>query len=333
MTSPKVTIIVSPRERFSESVASLASIYSDTSTPFHLIYVDAGSPPAVAADLERMRQKYAFKLIRTDHILTPNEARNLAIPEAKTPWVMFLDNDVIIEDGWLGRLIQTGEQNDAQLVGPLYLHKHNDTTAVHMAGGVAKFYEHEGKRRFHEAHSHFGATVEQARKIVSSGPVELLEFHGMLASKECLDHHGPLDEKLLTVMEHIDLCLATRDAGGKVWLDMDTTITYVMPPPFTSYDLGYFITRWSHDWNVSTLKHFAEKWCLDPDDPYITHEIRWADLHREIALKHLAWPLGRLAGRLKYRTAQNIGTSMVSELERLYSKPFIEQRRLADLPV
>ena len=117
MTSPKVTIIVSPRERFSESVALLTSIYSDTSTPFDLIHVDAGSPPAVAADLERMRQKYAFKLIRTDHILTPNEARNLAIPEAKIPWVMFVDNDVIIEDGWLGRLYRKPFIEQRRLAG------------------------------------------------------------------------------------------------------------------------------------------------------------------------------------------------------------------------
>ena len=333
MTRPKVTIIVSPRERFSESAASLASIYSDLSTPFDLIYVDAGSPPCVAAVLERMRQKYDFKLIRTDHILTPNEARNLAVPEAKTPWVMFVDNDVIIEEGWLGRLIEAGERNDAQLVGPIYLDKRADAIAVHMVGGLARFYEHEGKRRFHEAHSHFGITLEQARKIVSSGPVELLEFHGMLASKECLDHHGPLDEKLLTAMEHVDLCLATRESGGKVWLDLDTTITYVIPPPFATYDLGYFVTRWSHPWNVSTLEHFAEKWGLDPGDPYITHEIHWADMHREIVLRQLAWPLGRLAGRLKYHVAQDVGTSIVSELERLYSKPFIEKRRRAGLPV
>lgn len=331
MSQPEVTVVVSPRERFSFSEQSLESIYSDLSTPFELVYVDGGSPPHIRRAIERLHREHGFTLIRTDAVLTPNEARNLAIEEVDTPWVMFVDNDVLIEPGWLGRLVEAGKANDAQLVGPLYMQDAGKGPEVHMAGGKAAFHEENGKRIFKEAHSHFGATLEDARKIVHSGPVELLEFHGMMASKAALDEHGPLDESLRTTMEHIDLCLDVRERGGTVWLAMDTTITYVVPPPFEPTDLGYFVLRWCTDWNRSTLDRFAQKWKLDPDDPYIPMEMQWAESHRELVLNELAWPLGKIGARLKYHEAKPIGKRIVDWLEDRYAAPLLAERRAAGL--
>lgn len=44
MVEPEVTIVVSPRERFSYTRESLESIYEHTKAPFKLVYVDGGSP-------------------------------------------------------------------------------------------------------------------------------------------------------------------------------------------------------------------------------------------------------------------------------------------------
>ena len=41
---PKVTLIVTQRERFSFTQPSLESIYHHTNLPFELIYVDGNSP-------------------------------------------------------------------------------------------------------------------------------------------------------------------------------------------------------------------------------------------------------------------------------------------------
>ncbi len=331
MSRPQVTVVVSPRERFSYSDESLRSIYSDTSTPFELIYVDGGSPPHIRRAIERHQRTHGFTLIRSDAVLTPNEARNLAIEEVNTPWVMFVDNDVLVEPGWLGRLVGAGKANDAQLVGPLYMQDAGNGPEVHMAGGKAAFFEENGKRRFSEEHSHFGAPIEEARRLVPSGPVELLEFHGMMVSKEALDEHGPLDEELLTTMEHIDLCLDVRERGGTAWLDMDTTITYVVPPPFEPTDLGYFVLRWCTDWNRSTLARFAEKWKLEPDDPYIPMEMQWAESHRELVLNTLAWPMGWVGARLKYHEAPAVGKRLVDYIENRYAGPLLEERKAAGL--
>lgn len=331
MSTANVTIIVAPRERYSESVRSLLSIYSDQSTPFHLIYVDGGSPAPIRDAIKALQSRYGFKLIRTEHVLTPNEARNLAIGDIKTPWAMFVDNDIDIEVGWLGRLVAAGEANNAQLVGPLYMQRGRQRATVHMAGGTANFYEHQGKRRLRTAHNHFGMSVEEARRHVSSGPVELLEFHGMLVAKELLNQLGPFDENLLSTMEHVDLCLMTRNVGASVWLETESVLTYVIPRRLDKTDLGYFLTRWRHEWNVASLEHFAAKWQIDPEDPAIAHEIRWADGHRELAARQLAWSLGRIASRLKYHESPSLGESMLAWLEDRYIKPVLEQRECARL--
>ncbi|MEO0842073.1 MAG: glycosyltransferase family A protein, partial [Cyanobacteria bacterium J06643_5] len=80
MNKPQVTIVVSPRERFSATKESLESIYQHTKIPFELIYVDGNSPHPIKQYLKQKSQEQEFKLIRTEHYLSPNQARNLAIP-------------------------------------------------------------------------------------------------------------------------------------------------------------------------------------------------------------------------------------------------------------
>ena len=41
---PRVTVVVSPRERFNYTEQSLNSIYKNTEIPFELIYIDGNSP-------------------------------------------------------------------------------------------------------------------------------------------------------------------------------------------------------------------------------------------------------------------------------------------------
>jgi GT2 family glycosyltransferase len=315
MSDPKVTILVSPRERFSWSARCLDSIHENTDEPFEMVVVDGGSPPAVQSEIEERGQRYGFELIRSDYVLTPNEARNLGLAKVRTPWVVFIDNDVMVEPGWLTHMLEAGEKNDADLVGPLYLQDVGGVRKSHMAGGTAGFYEHEGRRRFREAHLHHGREPEDLVREIESGPTELLEFHCLMARMSALERHGPLDEQLMTTMEHIDLCLNVREAGGLVWLCMESRVTYLVPPPFDAEDLPFFVLRWSREWTEQTLRHIVEKWQLDPNDPYVDHSLRWAEHHREIALREAMWPLGRIAGRMKYHGLRTLGDRLAHWVE------------------
>lgn len=115
---PKVTIVIVPRERFSCTQESLESIYEHTTIPFNLIYVDGNSPEKIHHYLKQQAQAKNFQLLRTEYYLTPNQARNVGLSHVKTPYLVFIDNDVIVTKGWLNALVTCAEETSATVVGP-----------------------------------------------------------------------------------------------------------------------------------------------------------------------------------------------------------------------
>ena len=95
MIEPQVTIVVSPRERFSCTRESLESIYERTQEPFKLVYVDGNSPGSTKRYLQQQAQEKNFHLVRTDYYLAPNHARNIGLSHVDTKYVVFADNDVV----------------------------------------------------------------------------------------------------------------------------------------------------------------------------------------------------------------------------------------------
>ena len=106
---PRLTVVIVPRERFSCTQESLESLLENTSIPYNLVYVDGNSPPPICRYLRTQAQTHGFRLLRFDRFLSPNQARNIGLSQVKTPYVVFLDNDVIVSPGWLSSLVDCAE--------------------------------------------------------------------------------------------------------------------------------------------------------------------------------------------------------------------------------
>jgi hypothetical protein len=287
---PCVTIVVVPRERFSQTQRSLEDLYEHTTLPFHLIYVDAGAPPPIRRYLEEAAGQRRFQLIQIDRFLSPNEARNLAQRHVKTKYVVFLDNDVLVTPRWLEELVRCADETGAWVVGPLYLIGELSQQTIHMAGGVAHITEEGGQRIFYDEHLLADSPLADMRASLHRRPCDYVEFHCALVRNEVFERLGPLDERLLSLHEHIDLGLLVRTAGGSVYIEPLAVVTYVPPPPCDSCDFPYFMMRWSDAWNRATIRHFKEKWgysrlgffgdpaSLDGEDTIL----RWARGHRRL---------------------------------------------------
>jgi GT2 family glycosyltransferase len=296
MTKPLVTVAIVPRERFSFATRSLESILAHTRERCELIYLDANSPTPVKEQLRRQADSHGFRLISTEHYLTPNVARNLAARHVETKYVAFVDNDVLVTPNWLTRLVACAEQTGAWAVGPLYCQGEPMGETIHMAGGTAHFYQQGGKRFLREAHTLGGEPLSQHRPDLRRGPVELLEYHCVLLRMEVFDRWGSLDEQLLSVHEHVDLCLTLREAGLGVYMEPASEITYIGPLPLAASDRDYFSLRWCDWWNRLSLEHFQNKWDVDSSDPSLRDVLRWATAHRNKALtmwQELLRPIGR----------------------------------------
>lgn len=274
MTNPQVTIAVIPRERFSFTSESLESIYEYTETPFKLVYVDGNSPHSVQRYLETKAQEKEFQIIRTDYYLSPNTARNLALAQVDTKYVVFVDNDVIVSPGWLETLINCAEETGATVVGPLMCHEQPVHQIVHCAGGENHIINDAlGRRRLREKMYKQGKQVEALRSQMQRSQTELCEFHCMLVRTQIFEQLGFFDETMLNTKEHLDFCMSVMETGGTVYLEPASIITYVPAKILQWTDLHFYMLRWSDAWELTSLNRLREKWDL-VEDGYFQHKYK-----------------------------------------------------------
>lgn len=271
MQKPQVTIVVVPRERFSCTQRSLESIYEHTDLPFKLIYVDGNSPKKIQQYLESQAREKDFKIIRTDYYLSPNHARNIGLSHVDTKYVIFADNDVVVSPNWLQALINCAEETDATVVGPLMCEKEPVHQRIHFAGGESHIVtDVNGRRHLREKMYKQGKQVADLRPQLQRTETELAEFHCVLVRTEIFKRIGYLDEGMLNTKEHLDFSMTVAQAGGKVYFEPDSLITYVPGPPLELTDLYFYMLRWSDAWTLDSLKHIREKWNLSEDGYFKT---------------------------------------------------------------
>lgn len=315
-----VTIVVVPRERFSCTRRSLESIYENTRTPFHLVYVDGNSPTQVQRYLTEQSHAKGFKLIRTDYYLAPNQARNIGWREVNTPYLVFIDNDVVVASGWLEKLLQCAETTHATIAGPLMCQNEPVHEIVHVAGGDARIWvDSTGKRRLREKIYFQGKRVSEVSDRLKRAPTEMVEFHCMLVRRSIFDQIGALDESLFNTREHLDFCMMVAQAGGTVYLEPESLVTYVPAPPLEWTDLHFFMLRWSDEWELASLKHLREKWDVVEDGNFQTRYKRrgW---RRYITI------FEPFANQITFGMGSRLLARVMGQLDHLFLNPYITAR-------
>lgn len=290
MVTSAVTIIVVPRERFQFAQESIESLYQNTNYPFNLIYIDNNSPGQLRDYLKVAAEQKGFQLVRSDRFLSPNQARNLGLNQAQqvqSKYIVFVDNDVIFAPGWLTALVNCAEETKATVVGSLVCQYQPVHTIIHCAGG--EYMASEDLARFIQGESSIPQTEKiggeqikgkwqvsekthfQNRRIVEvtdqlkRQPTGFVEFHSMLVRSEIFEQIGSLDEGFSCTKEYLDFCMTIARAGGTVYLEPASVVTFLTHPPAPGLkwsDLPYFMVRWSDAWERESLLHFQKKWDL-----------------------------------------------------------------------
>lgn len=317
MNQSRATVAFVPREQFGTTRRSLEALLERTEGPYELVCVDGGSPEDVREYLRCAAQEHGFTLLRTESFLTPNQARNLALPHVRTPYVAFVDNDVLVTPGWLSALVECADQTGAWVVGPLYFEFEPECERIHMFGGECRIESTaDGRRDYVERHHFAHQRLADVAETLTRHETKLVEFHVALVSMEAFRTIGPLDEGLLCNAEHGDLCLAIRNSGGKVYVEPSARITYAPPKRLSGEDLRYFRLRWSEAWSEANCRRLQEKWGLSPDAPGLALSRRWVAGHRRYSIPQLG-TLRRLLGR---KAAAWIEKRLVDPVERLANR-------------
>ncbi|HEY4274181.1 MAG TPA: glycosyltransferase [Rhizomicrobium sp.] len=269
----RVTVVVSPRERFGMARESLESIYATAGIPFELIYVEGRSPKYLSDWLDQASAAKGFRIIRRDRFITPNEARNMGTAAAKTEYVVFIDNDVIGAEGWLAALVKAGDETGAEIISPLVCEGTPLHSRVHQATGTyardkaAFFAAPYGERELIDVMTFHSTPLDQVRDQLRREATDSCEFHCIMVRKSLLEKMGPLpfDEELYATKEHIDFCMTAAKLGAQPVFEPSAVVTYVFPNrknPMTPEDIDYFLLRWSPEWQTHSLDYLQKKWGL-----------------------------------------------------------------------
>jgi hypothetical protein len=179
MPEIRVSVVVTVREGYSRSLESLESLWASTNEPFRLVWVASGVPRHIRAQLERCARERQFTLILTSRYISPNQARNVGLGSVDTEWVVFVDNDVIFEFGWLEKLLACADATEAAVVGPLYCIGPPSRNRIHMAGGKSRVVENDGRRDLSETHYFHERDLAEVGSQLQRMKTELVEFHCM----------------------------------------------------------------------------------------------------------------------------------------------------------
>lgn len=308
-SKPEVTIVVVPRERFQFAPESLESLYGATTIPFDLIYVDNHSPDNLRRYLTAQARDKGFRIVGSNRYLSPNAARNFGLQYVTSPYVVFVDNDVIFAPGWLDALVNCAKDTDATVVGSLVCQYRPLHQTIHCAGGecmtaadLERFVQSPSPASELEGWHLYEKTYFQNRPIndvqafLYRQPTGFVEFHAMLVQMDFFRQHGPLDEGFCCTKEYLDFAMAVTRSGGAIYLEPASVVTFLTHPPAPRLrwiDLPHFSLRWSDAWERASLQHFQEKWNL-ADSRYFQKRYkklgwrRWEELIKP-RIDGLAW--------------------------------------------
>jgi glycosyltransferase involved in cell wall biosynthesis len=259
--SPATTVVVVPREAHTPWPGMLEMLVANTEPPYRLVVIDGGSPPRVSRAIEELAVRHDFTLVRSDALLTSNEARNLGMRHVKTEFAVFIDNDTLVPPGWLPALEQCARETGAPLVAPVVLAGGPGAWEIHAGGGDAHVDGDGAARRFVETNAllhHPPSDLDGASRQRS----EFVELHCLLARTDVLGQVGPFDERLVAGREHSDLVLRVAETGGTPLLEPAVTVQYTSRKHLSLHDYSFYLPRWSDECARTSFAHFNERWEL-----------------------------------------------------------------------
>ena len=229
-TRPEAAVAFITREKFAWALASLKRLYALAGAPFTLYLVDGVYPPAVRAGLEAfLADKPNVVRIDARRFLYPGEALNLVVEQLAEPYLLLLQNDVLIGRNALGLMLETARELGCDAVVPQILDTDTGSPAVHRATGFpVALCEEAGRVHFDFAH----AVDPQLRS--GRARTDYFEVHCLLLGTAAARAVSPLPP--LSVHDHIDLCVALWRLGMSAYLDERARVLYMDSPPLPLRD-------------------------------------------------------------------------------------------------
>ncbi|HIQ05788.1 MAG TPA: glycosyltransferase, partial [Anaerolineae bacterium] len=194
------SIIIPVRNGLAYLRQCVDSIRERTQFPYELIFVDNGSDIATRRYLESIPDATVLTAPEDDGLV---RGYNQGIAHAHGDYLVLLDHDVVVTDGWLTRLVQWAESEPGVgLVGPMT----NRIVGPQQASGVTY-------SNLDELHDYFATLFRELNRGRGYATDSLAGFC-LLLKRAVVDVVGEFDEHLgLGNFEDDDYCQRAQAAG------------------------------------------------------------------------------------------------------------------------
>lgn len=254
-----VTIGFVPRDRFCKAAEALELLLARTARPFRLILVDPDMPEVFRASQQRLLEQHDdVTVLRTDRSTTSNGARNLVLGENRSEFLCLIENDVLVEDGWLTALIEACETHPADVAAPLLLEPRGDADKVHFDDRLGHIRRDDsGRLRILPRENPLETDRGAGRRFT-----DFVEMHCVLFRSSVFDRIGPFDADQHGSRAEVDISLALHEAAVSTVLEPRSRVTFSSPPPVHVEEREHYLAYWDLEAAEADHRSIQARWNL-----------------------------------------------------------------------
>lgn len=255
------TIVITPRDRYSELAGCIKELYKYTDPAmFDLIVLDLGYP---AVDMQLAKKelegKTNYQIIDYGRII-PVEALDRVRKLINTRYTVLLDNDSRAIEEWLPRLVQTADEEQAAVCYPVTLERagvdEGADVRCHLFTTELRYVDVDNKPYLIEHKTFRRALPDELPKTVTE--TQAFELHCVMFNTEVLKS---IEIPHMTIREHLDIGMQLRARNLKICVEPRCRIMFDnLATRANLADLKYFNLRWNPQITWQSSRLFEKRW-------------------------------------------------------------------------
>ncbi|OGX11595.1 MAG: hypothetical protein A2351_06300 [Omnitrophica bacterium RIFOXYB12_FULL_50_7] len=232
--------------------ACLDSVFRQKTADIEVVVVDNASSDKTK---EIIKGHYPrVKLIENPKNFGASKARNQGIECSSAEWILSLDSDVVLGDGFIEKFEAAWQllTDDIGMIQPQVLMEDGKTIysqGIHLTA----------LRRFHDLNQ--GKTKDftggSSEKII--GPCSAAAFYRRSMLDKLKEKTGYFDERFFFLVEDVDLAWRAKRAGWKVLFDSQVVCTHVGNSSGTDKKLRQYLCFRNRYWMIAKNEDFWER--------------------------------------------------------------------------
>ncbi len=277
-----ITVVMVPYERHSIFPKAVDALYRHIQIPFNLIVIEGCAPEEVRTQLEKHQSRHGnMTIIYTNHCPSLAKAFNLALPHLKTPYTLFIDNEIRFSKGTIETMLKAAQANHVGVVCP------KDS----MLPRKILAQKNEGSKKVQT--------------------VDTFGFHPcILMAQDVLRGMGKIfDEQSSPYTFGVDLIYKLRTRGVEVHETSEAKIEAGADQGLRGGDYPLYRVQWNRNRLTHSLEQLDKKWAIQLMEDPIYHgwlQTKIAETERPVGFEVMLHQVASTVREVGLKQVQNL---------------------------